>query len=210
VPITVTIYNNICGRFEDQLIADVRGLGSFEFPVSIGIKGSPVDIPVNQVGVNYNSVPPTLPMPCQVVNSEPITKVLRVRNTGIRAVDINWEIYDQTSQDGSDRDQFNLKVANNQGADKTEAPYKFNFEYIEPKENLDSNFSVEPKQVTMGPREIIPFTVTFNPKLNGPGHYRSLVMASPSLTQEELLIAEDAEEFLKKGALGIVSFKLQA
>jgi hypothetical protein len=35
-------------------------------------------------------------------------------------------------------------------------------------------------------------------------------MASPSLTQEELLIAEDAEEFLKKGALGIVSFKLQA
>ena len=63
VPITVTVYNNICGKFEDQIISEVKGLPLRQFPISIGIKGSPVEIPANQVGVNYNSNPPTLPMP---------------------------------------------------------------------------------------------------------------------------------------------------
>ena len=35
-------------------------------------------------------------------------------------------------------------------------------------------------------------------------------MATPSLTEEELQIAEDAEEFRPKGSLGIVSFKILA
>lgn len=62
VPITVTIYNNICGRFDDTLVSEVHGLEAMEFPVSIGIKGSPIEIPLNQVGVNYNSLPPSLPI----------------------------------------------------------------------------------------------------------------------------------------------------
>ena len=64
----------------------------------------------------------------------------------------------------------------------------------------------------MGPRETKVFTVTFSPNMEGkgPGLYRSIVMATPSLTQEELQIAEDAEEFKEKGSLGIVSFKLFA
>lgn len=33
-------------------------------------------------------------------------------------------------------------------------------------------------------------------------------MATPSLTQEELLIADDAKDFAKKGSLGVVSFNI--
>jgi hypothetical protein len=47
VPITVTIYNNVCGRFEDTLVSEVKGLDRYEIPVSINIKGSPVEIPAN-------------------------------------------------------------------------------------------------------------------------------------------------------------------
>ena len=69
IPITVTIYNNVCGKFDDKIISAVKGLAPFEFPISIGISGSPIIIPVNQVGLNYKTLPPSLPMPCLVVNS---------------------------------------------------------------------------------------------------------------------------------------------
>lgn len=69
VPITVTIYNNVCGKFDDKIISHVEGLGALEFPVRINISGSPIVIPNNQVGLNYNTRFPTLPMPTIVALS---------------------------------------------------------------------------------------------------------------------------------------------
>ncbi len=62
----------------------------------------------------------------------------------------------------------------------------------------------------MGPRETQTFTVTFYPNKQGKGtgKFRSLVLASPELTQDELAIADDAQEFSKKGSLGLVAFNL--
>lgn len=67
--ITVAVYNNVCGKFSDTIVSEIRGLEKIEFPVSIAIKGSPVEIPLNQVGLNYNTNPPTLPMPTLIVNT---------------------------------------------------------------------------------------------------------------------------------------------
>lgn len=52
--------------------------------------------------------------------------------------------------------------------------------------------------------------MTFYPNKEGkgPGKFKSIVMATPSLTQEELLIADDAKDFAKKGSLGVVSFNI--
>jgi hypothetical protein len=47
VPITVTIYNNVCGKFSDKIVSRVKGLNDVEFPVSISISGSPIRIPPN-------------------------------------------------------------------------------------------------------------------------------------------------------------------
>jgi hypothetical protein len=47
VPITVTIYNNVCGKFDDRLFANVKGLPQIEFPCRININGSPIVIPQN-------------------------------------------------------------------------------------------------------------------------------------------------------------------
>lgn len=72
VPVAVTIYNNVCGKFDDKIISEVKGLPPIEFPISIAISGSPVVIPANQVGLNYKTIPPTVPMPTIVTNSAPI------------------------------------------------------------------------------------------------------------------------------------------
>lgn len=69
VPITVTIYNNVCGKFDDRIVSEIKGLHPVEFPISIGITGSPIVVPPNQVGLNYKTNPPTLPMPTIVTNS---------------------------------------------------------------------------------------------------------------------------------------------
>ena len=70
-------------------------------------------------------------------------------------------------------------------------------------------FEIEPRHAILGPRDIQDFKVTFNPN-RAVGGFKSIVMATPALTSEELLIAEDKEEFMKKGSLGIVSFNIMA
>jgi hypothetical protein len=46
IPVTVTIYNNVCGKFDDRIISKVKGLADVEFPMSISISGSPIRIPL--------------------------------------------------------------------------------------------------------------------------------------------------------------------
>lgn len=70
IPVTVTIYNNVCGKFDDTIVSKVKGLPDVEFPLSINITGSPVRIPPNQVGINYNTIPSTLPMPTVVAKTK--------------------------------------------------------------------------------------------------------------------------------------------
>lgn len=47
VPITVTIYNNVCGKFDDKIVSEIKGLQPVEFPISIAISGSPIVVPLN-------------------------------------------------------------------------------------------------------------------------------------------------------------------
>lgn len=154
IPISVMVYNNVCGRFEDTIVSEVRGLEPAEFPISIAIKGSPVEIPANQVGLNYNTHIPTLPMPTQVVKNDPVSKQFKIKNTGIRAVDLEWKVYDQTDLESSAIDLFDINVGMNPGLDRNEQPFKLNFTFIEPEESSNSVYTVEPKQSILGPREI--------------------------------------------------------
>lgn len=94
IPITVTVYNNVCGKFDDTIISKVKGLPEIEFPVAIAISGSPVRIPPNQVGINYNTIPPTSPIPTVVSKTKKVVKTFTVKNTGIKGVQIDWRIFD--------------------------------------------------------------------------------------------------------------------
>ena len=48
--------------------------------------------------------------------------------------------------------------------------------------------------MVIGPREVLTFNVTFL-STKGVGEFKSLVLATPSLTQEEIEVVEDGEEF---------------
>jgi len=123
IPVTVTIYNNVCGKFDDRIVSKVKGLEDVEFPMSISISGSPIRIPPNQVGLNYNTIPPTLPIPTVVAKSKPVTKTFNIKNTGIKSVQIDWQIFDQNEQSsqpagGPDGDYFDLDIIKNFAFDK--------------------------------------------------------------------------------------------
>lgn len=113
VPITVTIYNNVCGKFDDTIVASVDGLNPIKFPVRINISGSPVVIPNNQVGLNYNTSPPSLAMPTVVANTNAIQKSFKIKNTGIRTLQVDWQIFDQADLDKADNDAFKLSIIRN-------------------------------------------------------------------------------------------------
>lgn len=81
-------------------------------------------------------------MPTIVTNSQPITKEFKIKNTGIRSVQIDWKIFDTKDLVGGDNDLFNLKIAKNFSFDRKDNPYKFNFEAIEPEESHDSAFEI--------------------------------------------------------------------
>lgn len=127
VPITVTIYNNVCGKFDDKIQSNVEGLGQIEFPVRINISGSPIVIPNNQVGLNYATRFPTLPMPTIVANSSSIKKSFKIRNTGIRSLQVDWSIFDSKDLESASTDPFRLNIAKNQSFDKAKYPFKFDF-----------------------------------------------------------------------------------
>ena len=53
-------------------------------------KKHPIRIPPNQVGLNYNTIPPTLPIPTVVAKSKAVSKTFNIKNTGIKSVQIDW------------------------------------------------------------------------------------------------------------------------
>jgi|TARA_B110000285_G_C15124487_1_gene619275 hypothetical protein len=65
----------------------------------------------------------------------------------------------------------------------------------------------------VGPRSSHQFTVTFDPS-KGTGNFKSIVLASPELSQDEIEIQGDNatsnNDLLKKGSLGIISLILDA
>ena len=120
-------------------------------------------------------------MPCIVTNSAPITKQFKLKNTGIRGIQVDWKIFDQKDLEHGDQDLFETSIVKNNGFDSKENPYKFNFNVIEPEESKNSAFEVAPKNSVLGPREIQTFAVTFFSN-KGIGEFKSVMMATPELS----------------------------
>ena len=180
VPITVTIYNNVCGKFDDHIVANVDGLPQVKFPVRINISGSPVIVPPNQVGLNYNTIPPSLAMPTIVANSNQIQKTFKIKNTGIKALQVDWQIFDQKDLEKADNDSFQLSVIRNQSYDKKSTPFKFNWKALEPAESVNSPFEITPKMAAVPSRSFQEFKVSFNPSTDV-GAFKSILLATPEL-----------------------------
>lgn len=188
IPINITIYNNACGKFDDVLISEIKGLTQFKFPIYVSISGSPLIIPENQVGLNYFTSPPTMAFPTIVDNSPQISKTFKVKNIGIADVSIDWNMFDQRDQTEKD-ELFNISIIKNIGFDSDENPYKLNFEIIEPEPSHNSPFEIEPRATIIPARETQFFEVKFNSN-QGVEIFKSVVLAHPKLASE---IEEEGE-----------------
>ena len=109
---------------------------------------------------------------------------------------------------------FDLDIVKNLAFDKAELPYKFEYSAIEPEPSQGSAFRIEPPTAVVGSRSTHHFTIFFDPS-KGTGNFKSIILASPVLSQEELEIqkADDkasSVDFTKKGSLGIISLRLDA
>lgn len=193
IPIDVTIYNNACGRFEDTLISEIKGLPPFKFPIYASINGSPLIIPENQVGLNYFTNPPTLAFPTVVDNSPQLMKTFKITNTGIADVVIDWNLYDQKDQNERNKedDLFKITIDKNTGFDSEENPYKLKFDLIEPEPSVNSPFSIEPQRAVIPARETQFFEVRFNSG-QGVDTFKCVVLAHPQLAED--LESEMAEQ----------------
>lgn len=184
VIITVTIYNNVCGKYEDQILSEVKGLPLVSIPVTIGIKGSPITIPSNQVGVYFNEDPPALVMKPSVMNGGMMTKSFKIKNTGIQDIEIDWKIYDlQELVTKKDADLFSLSIAKNEGNSRD--PYRIELEAIEPEqESLNSPFSVTPKQSIVSSKGKFTYEIAYDTS-RFMGVFNSVLLAHPRLAKEE-------------------------
>jgi len=48
------MFNDTSGRFKDNLIIDIKDHEQKKFPMDIHIKGTPVLLSRNQLGINFN------------------------------------------------------------------------------------------------------------------------------------------------------------
>lgn len=86
-----------------------------------------------------------------------------------------------------EEDIFDIDIVKNFAFDKAENPYKFELKALEPEPSKDSAFKIEPANVLVGPRTSHQFSVTFDPS-KGTGNFKSIVLASPELSQDEIEI----------------------
>jgi hypothetical protein len=90
--VTVTCFNDICGLFNDSLCAEIRGLDIVKFPVTVDVKGSPLVITKNQLGIHYGE-DTLFDLGSYMRNSGSITRDFRVTNTGPKDVELEWKVY---------------------------------------------------------------------------------------------------------------------
>lgn len=77
--------------------------------------------------MNYKTYPPTVPIPTIVANSAPVSKQFKIKNTGIRSVQIDWKIFDSKDLQSADVDFFTMSIVKNFSYDRKENPFKFEY-----------------------------------------------------------------------------------
>jgi len=95
----VTIYNDICGKFEDYLVSYINGLQPNRIPVRVKVKGSPLIVAPHQLGINYRIEPPVLSMGSLPSSEDSHKKTLRLFNTGPKPIALQWKVFNYDDLD---------------------------------------------------------------------------------------------------------------
>jgi hypothetical protein len=197
--ITITIYNECVGDFEDELIANVKGLAERRFPVSLKIRGNPLQLAPFQPGIDYNLSPPILKMGYVTTNVNSINKIFKVINTGANLISLDWKIFDYEDILKPVGDIFKIKILQSRNKER------FSLSYVpyEPQEKETFGyFKVAPLNVLIQPKGTQDLCVGFSTYV--PGIKSALLVAYPKfLDDSKTLNVRLSELALKVDAIGV-------
>lgn len=205
--ITVTIYNECVGDFEDELIASVKGLPERRFPINLRIRGNPLQLSPFQPGIDYIDSPPILKMGYVTTNFNQISKSFKVVNTGTNLISLDWKIFDYKDVLNPKGDIFKIKIQQS----KNKESFSLCYSAIEPEEintqnpNPDTNldyFKISPKNVLIQPKGTQDLNVTFHADLEG--LKSALIVAYPKFLDDmQKLNVKLSELALRVDAYGV-------
>lgn len=174
VEVTIQIFNEIAGSFKDKLVAKIRGLEPQEFPINMNIRGSPLVIPTDQVGLGISEIPYTLNLGGMLVNTEPLRKPLRIDNTGTQPLKVKFSIYSIDELD-QQRDQFRIRIGDPEPGTGNIAGVKF--EPIKPEKTSETPFQIDQEVISLPAKSTKIINVEY--QSNDIKLFRSVLIAEP-------------------------------
>ncbi len=80
------MFNDISGRFQDSLIISVKNHEKKKFPIDIHIKGTPVSLSRNQLGIDFSKETPEMNLGTILHNNGSLKKSIKIINNGPKPV----------------------------------------------------------------------------------------------------------------------------
>ena len=84
--IMITMFNDTSGRFKDNLIINVKNHELKKIPMAFSIKGTPVSLSTNQLGIDFNQDTPFMNLGTILHSNGLIKKNIKVVNNGPKEV----------------------------------------------------------------------------------------------------------------------------
>ena len=135
-PITLTLYNDICGEFTDSLQISVKGLPIQTFPVKIRVKGSPLRLSEHQVGISQEG---GIGLGEVVRKGGRVGRRFFVENTGPKEIGLEWGVF-EVGGGYERRNFFDLEVG------EVEGGWGIKWKAVEPERREgEESFLIEPR-----------------------------------------------------------------
>lgn len=179
ITITVKIYNEISGVFDDTLCCDIKGLETKQFPVKLFIQGSPLKIPTDQVGLKIQTDPPILDFGGKLKDSKHLEKSLKLMNIGTQPLIVTLKIFNIDDLD-KNRDQFKISIEEKKPGSNDLVQVKWN--PIEPEKTNSSPFSLENYQIVVPAKSTVPVKIIYDS--NDIRAFNSVLTATPKFSQQ--------------------------
>lgn len=80
--IVITMFNDTSGRFKDFLVIDIKDHEKKMIPIDIHVKGTPVLLSRNQLGINFNEEIPVMNLGSVLIGNGEVKKSIKVVNKG--------------------------------------------------------------------------------------------------------------------------------
>ena len=135
-PITLTLYNDICGEFTDSIQISVKGLPVQTFDVRIRVKGSPLRLAEHQVGISQEG---GIGFGEVVRRGGRLGRKFWVENTGPKEIGLEWRVF-EVGGGYERRDFFELEVGEEGGG------WGVKWKAVEPERREgEESFVIEPR-----------------------------------------------------------------